>query len=208
MDIPKVEKQQGIEIEKEHTPTITNIYQEAEGREPSEEELLSAFEGIVDDHEKETIDITSEPVYYEKYLVPMEDKMKADGQKENGENTMKINSNTVGITKESSEYKELEDIITKIASENKIDNVERVAISLSQDKGIIGFKVAQEGVPADPSTNPAVISAEQQASAAQQKATQASTELQTAQNAVNSAKQQAATQTQQQQSGLTVGDYA
>ncbi len=57
---------------------------------------------------------------------------------------MKINSNTIYITKESSEYAELENVIKKVASENKIDNVESIQISLSSDKGIIGFKVAQD----------------------------------------------------------------
>lgn len=57
---------------------------------------------------------------------------------------MKINSNTIYIEKESSEYGELETIIKKIASENEIDNVESIQISLSSDEGVIGFKVAQD----------------------------------------------------------------
>ena len=57
---------------------------------------------------------------------------------------MKINSNTIYIAKESSEYGELENVIKKIASENEIDNVESIQISLSSDKGVIGFKVAQD----------------------------------------------------------------
>ena len=57
---------------------------------------------------------------------------------------MKINSNTVYITKESSEYGELENVIKKIASENEVGNVESIQISLSSDEGVIGFKVAQD----------------------------------------------------------------
>ena len=41
---------------------------------------------------------------------------------------MKVNSNTVSITKESSEYQVIEGIIKKIASENEIDSVESVKI--------------------------------------------------------------------------------
>ena len=57
---------------------------------------------------------------------------------------MKINSNTIYIEKESSEYNELESIIKKIASENNVENVESIQISLSPDKGVIGFKSAQD----------------------------------------------------------------
>jgi len=57
---------------------------------------------------------------------------------------MKINSNTIYLTKESLGYEELEDAIKKIASENNIDNVDSIQISLSPEKGIINFKSAQE----------------------------------------------------------------
>lgn len=57
---------------------------------------------------------------------------------------MKINSNTIYIAKESSEYGKLENVIKKIASKNEIDNVESIQISLSSDKGVIGFKIAQD----------------------------------------------------------------
>jgi hypothetical protein len=53
---------------------------------------------------------------------------------------MKINSNKVVIEKEA--HSELEQIIAKIASDNGIDNVEEVKISLTKDGGIISFKEA------------------------------------------------------------------
>lgn len=56
---------------------------------------------------------------------------------------MKVNSNTVSITKESSEYQVIEGIIKKIASENEIDSVESVKIVLSAEQGIVGFKIAE-----------------------------------------------------------------
>jgi hypothetical protein len=199
MDIPRKEEEQGIEIEKEHKPTITNIYQETEEREPSEEELLEAYQGIVEDHEKETIDLTSKPVYYEKYLIPMEDKMKEEGK----DTTIKINSNIINVTKESSVYKELEEIITKIASENKIDNVEVIEIVLSPSKGMIGFKIA-----ADALIDPMVTSAQQGVDTAQQKVNQSTTELQQAQSAKTQAESQAAATAEQAQKELNVGDYA
>ncbi|HRZ18506.1 MAG TPA: hypothetical protein P5136_00375 [Methanofastidiosum sp.] len=55
---------------------------------------------------------------------------------------MKINSNTVSLEKE--DYKKLEDVISKVASANKIDNVEEVHVALNQDKGIITFKKSEE----------------------------------------------------------------
>ena len=60
---------------------------------------------------------------------------------------MKINSNTVSIEKTSAEYKALEEVITKIASENKIENVAEVQIALSQNSGLIGFKTADLTTP-------------------------------------------------------------
>ncbi len=56
---------------------------------------------------------------------------------------MKVNSNTVSITKESSEYQVIEGIIKKIASENEIDSVESVKIVLSAEQGLVGFKIAE-----------------------------------------------------------------
>ena len=53
---------------------------------------------------------------------------------------MKINSNTISLEKE--DHAKLEEIVTKIASDNKIDNVEEINIVLSQDKGLVSFKEA------------------------------------------------------------------
>jgi hypothetical protein len=53
---------------------------------------------------------------------------------------MKINSNTIKLEKES--FEKLETIIKKIASENKIENVESIQIKLSKEQGIIRFKNA------------------------------------------------------------------
>ena len=57
---------------------------------------------------------------------------------------MKINSNTLNLIKESYDFKALEQIIHKVASENNIENVESVEITLAQNQGIVGFKIAQE----------------------------------------------------------------
>ena len=53
---------------------------------------------------------------------------------------IKINSNTFSLNKESSEFKALEEIVTKIATDNKIEGVDSIHISLSKDDGLIGFK--------------------------------------------------------------------
>ena len=52
---------------------------------------------------------------------------------------MKINSSTIKLEKES--YKELENIIKKIASENKINNIKNVEVKLSKDGGVVKFAV-------------------------------------------------------------------
>ena len=57
---------------------------------------------------------------------------------------MQINSNTISLNSSDSNFKELEEVVTKIASDNDINNVESVNISLSQEGGHIGFKTAQE----------------------------------------------------------------
>lgn len=57
---------------------------------------------------------------------------------------MKINSNTVKLENEA--YKEIESLIKRIASNNKISNVESVQIKLSKTNGIIKFKTAEENV--------------------------------------------------------------
>jgi hypothetical protein len=80
LNIPKEELQKGIDIEKEHKDTITNIYQDVSGQQPSTKELTDAYKGIATDHEKETVDLVKEPVYYEEYLIPMENKMKEDAK--------------------------------------------------------------------------------------------------------------------------------
>jgi len=58
--IPKKEMELGKEIESEHTPK-KDIQEE-----------------IVADHEQETIEATGKPEYYQKYLIPMEEKMKKE----------------------------------------------------------------------------------------------------------------------------------
>lgn len=80
------------------------------------------------------------------------------------ENIMKINSNTIGLSKESSEFSKIEDIIMKIAAVNGIKDVESVQIQLTADKGIVGFKTAEidpatgqeTGQQVDPATGQAV----------------------------------------------------
>ena len=62
---------------------------------------------------------------------------------------MKINSNTVSLTKESEDFKALEEVIKKVASENGIEAVESIEISLSPEEGLIGFKTSCEGNPED-----------------------------------------------------------
>jgi len=53
---------------------------------------------------------------------------------------MKINSNTIKLEKET--YSQLEKIIKKIASENKINNIKSVEVKLSKENGLITFKKA------------------------------------------------------------------
>lgn len=55
---------------------------------------------------------------------------------------MKINSNTV--TLEPKEYEKLEKVVSKIASENGIDNVEGIQIHISQEEGVVVFKQSEE----------------------------------------------------------------
>ena len=55
---------------------------------------------------------------------------------------MKINSNTLKLEKES--HEKLEEIIKKIASENKIENVKSVQIKLSKENGIVRFAVIDD----------------------------------------------------------------
>jgi hypothetical protein len=56
---------------------------------------------------------------------------------------MKINSNTISLEKE--DHAKLEEIVTKIASDNSIENVEEINIVLSQDQGLVSFKEAGKG---------------------------------------------------------------
>ena len=56
---------------------------------------------------------------------------------------MKINSNTISLERE--EYAAVEEVIKKIASENKIENIKEVRVILSADSGIIKFKKADDG---------------------------------------------------------------
>ncbi len=67
---------------------------------------------------------------------------------------MKVNSNVVSLTKESSEYQVIEGIIKKIAMENDIDSVESVKIVLSADNGLVGFKIAEAEEALDSSEDP------------------------------------------------------
>jgi len=56
---------------------------------------------------------------------------------------MKINSNTISLEKE--DHAKLEEIVTKIASDNSIENVEEINIVLSQESGLVSFKEAGKG---------------------------------------------------------------
>ncbi|GEM_PF-4999573 len=56
---------------------------------------------------------------------------------------MKINSNTIVLAKESDLYKELENVITKIAEENNISNIKQASLAVTKDNGFISFKVAE-----------------------------------------------------------------
>jgi hypothetical protein len=58
--------------------------------------------------------------------------------------SMKLNSKTLVVTAETNAYKQLEDVVSKIAEANKIDNVKIASISLSKEKGIIEFKKAAD----------------------------------------------------------------
>ena len=51
---------------------------------------------------------------------------------------MKINSNTISLDRE--DYEKLEGVIKKIASDNGIENVNEIHLSLEPDKGMIIFK--------------------------------------------------------------------
>ena len=55
---------------------------------------------------------------------------------------MKINSNTIKLEKKS--YQKLEEIIKKIASKNKIENVENIEIKLSKESGIVKFAIIDD----------------------------------------------------------------
>ena len=55
---------------------------------------------------------------------------------------MKINSNTIKLEKES--YEKLEEVVKKIASENKIENVSGVQIKLSKENGVVKFAIGDD----------------------------------------------------------------
>ena len=76
MEIPKDELEKGIKVEKEHKRTITDLYNELENRDPTDDEIEEMAKSILVDHEIETKDITGEPDYYTEYLIPMEEEMK------------------------------------------------------------------------------------------------------------------------------------
>ena len=80
IEIPKEEMAEGIKIEEEHKPTVTDIYEKLISRKPTEEEATDAYKNITLDHEVETVnDLTKEPNYY-KFLTDMEDEMKNEGK--------------------------------------------------------------------------------------------------------------------------------
>lgn len=58
------------------------------------------------------------------------------------ESTMQINSSTIKISGEV--YKQIEGIVSKIASANNINNVESIKISLNENSGVVSFKIAEE----------------------------------------------------------------
>lgn len=60
---------------------------------------------------------------------------------------MKVNSNTIHLSEETQEYKDLEAIIKKVASDNGVEDVFSISIALSPEKGLINFKTAQEAPP-------------------------------------------------------------
>lgn len=60
------------------------------------------------------------------------------------EASMKINSNTYVIVKEAEEFKTLEGILTKIAQDNSISNIEKINITASESEMFIQFKEASE----------------------------------------------------------------
>jgi len=75
--------------------------------------------------------------------------------------TMKINSNTVLVKSGSAEYKKLEEVIQKIAEENKFENVKSIAISLAKDSGTIKFAFEEgeaevEEIPEVPALEPEI----------------------------------------------------
>jgi hypothetical protein len=57
---------------------------------------------------------------------------------------MKVNSNTISLDRE--DYTAVEEVIKKIASDNKIDNVNEVNVVLSSDSGTVKFKLAETEV--------------------------------------------------------------
>lgn len=52
---------------------------------------------------------------------------------------MRINSNTMVLTKE--QFIGIEDVIKRVAFENKISNVKDIQINISKDKGIVKFSI-------------------------------------------------------------------
>ena len=67
---------------------------------------------------------------------------------------MKINSNTILVTKESSEFKELESVLTRIAAENNLTNVNEISIIVDHSMSIVGFKTADTIGVNDPTSDP------------------------------------------------------
>ena len=55
---------------------------------------------------------------------------------------MKLNSNTIKLEKES--FEQLEEVVKKVASDNKIENVSGVEIEFSKDSGIVRFAIKED----------------------------------------------------------------
>lgn len=57
---------------------------------------------------------------------------------------MQVNSNTLVLGSSSNEYKELEGVLKKIASDAKVDNIKSATLTVSSDSCTVMFKRANE----------------------------------------------------------------
>src|SRR5271157_1113045 len=82
---------------------------------------------------------------YKKDIIALIEKYKketpVEGKTASEEKAMptQINSHTFSIQKESEEFKSIESVVEKIASDNKIDDVREIEISLDKESGFIKF---------------------------------------------------------------------